>query len=60
MATTSPLTLTDAAKLLERLDPDDIEQRIRDLDAELKSLKVLLRSLRARTAARRRQEGGKR
>ncbi len=54
MDATSPTI--DPLDALRRLTPQDIEARLDELRAEDKSLRVLLRSLRARESATKRRE----
>jgi hypothetical protein len=52
MSTTpTPPTFLDAALILQRLDSQTIINRLAELDAEQRSLRVLLRSVRAREQA---------
>jgi hypothetical protein len=48
---------TDPTVLVNNLDADAIEARLEELEAQAKALRVLLRSARARDAARRRAKG---
>ena len=42
---------TDPIAIVDSLDPDDIRERLRDLDRQADALRVLLRSAVARRAA---------
>jgi len=43
---------TDPTALLDALNPDQIVQRLQDLDAESRALRVLLRAARSRERSR--------
>ena len=51
------LTISDAAAMLARLSPTDVRRRLDELDAESRSLRTLLRTLRARESAGHRVQG---
>jgi hypothetical protein len=58
--TSPPPAPLDAALILQRLDSQTIISRLIELDAEQRSLRVLLRSVRAREQALARGKGGRR
>ena len=51
------LTISDVAAMLARLSPTDVRRRLDELDAESRSLRTLLRTLRARESAGHRVQG---
>lgn len=57
MKSKAPQTLENAAAILERLTVDDVLARLDKIEAEKKSLKVILRSLRARDSSPKRKAG---